>query len=127
MRYSPRSSVTAVRDFSIRTGLVASTVTPGSTAPEESVTTPETLAALVPCADAQTSGRRREAAAMNPTHAMRYMEPPPRCPMWSAEVETTPPRRGLYASVTRQSIVSSAELRTARAGLRSYHQWPLQS
>src|SRR5689334_11002602 len=102
MRYSPRSSVTVVRDFSIRTGLVASTVTPGSTAPEESVTTPETLAALVPCADAQTGGRRRETAAKNPTHAMRSMKPPA-LPDVVRRSEATPPRRGLYASLTRTS------------------------
>ena len=34
----------------MRAGLDASTVTPGSTAPDESVTTPVMLAALVPCA-----------------------------------------------------------------------------
>src|SRR5947208_7017669 len=49
MRYSPRSSVTALRTFSMRTGLDASTVTPGSTAPDVSVTTPAMVAELVPC------------------------------------------------------------------------------
>src|SRR5688500_3323532 len=39
-RYWPVPSVTAVRTFSIRTGLEASTVTPGSTAPGASRTTP---------------------------------------------------------------------------------------
>ena len=34
------SSVTTERTFSIRTGLAASTVTPGSTAPDASFTTP---------------------------------------------------------------------------------------
>jgi hypothetical protein len=48
IRYSPRSSVTALRTFSISTGLAASTVTPGSTAPEVSVTTPTMVAELVP-------------------------------------------------------------------------------
>src|SRR5690349_4130373 len=57
MRNSPRSSVTALRDFSIRIGLDASTVTPGSTAPDVSVTRPEMLAALVPCAEARAAGR----------------------------------------------------------------------
>src|SRR5262245_41316588 len=37
---SPPSSVTAVRTFSINTGLDASTVTPGKTAPDVSLTTP---------------------------------------------------------------------------------------
>src|SRR5437867_7713783 len=40
MRYWPVPSLTAVRTFSIRTGLDASTVTPGSTAPELSLTRP---------------------------------------------------------------------------------------
>ena len=40
MRYWPLPSVTAVRIFSISSGLDASTVTPGSTAPDESLTTP---------------------------------------------------------------------------------------
>ena len=36
MRKRPRSSVTAVRTFSMSAGLVASTVTPGNAAPEVS-------------------------------------------------------------------------------------------
>ena len=40
MRYWPVPSVTAERVFSMRTGLAASTVTPGSTAPEASLITP---------------------------------------------------------------------------------------
>src|SRR4026208_1671486 len=40
MRYVPDSSVVADRTFSISTGLAASTVTPGSTLPDESFTTP---------------------------------------------------------------------------------------
>ena len=52
IRYSPFSSETALRTFSISTGLAASTVTPGSTAPDVSFTVPATLAALVPCAQA---------------------------------------------------------------------------
>src|SRR5438552_11624229 len=40
MRYSPALSVTADRVFSMSTGLDASTVTPGSTAPDVSLTTP---------------------------------------------------------------------------------------
>src|SRR5206468_12361034 len=37
----PVPSVTAVRVFSIKTGLLASIVTPGNTAPDESFTTPD--------------------------------------------------------------------------------------
>jgi hypothetical protein len=40
IRYWPAPSVTAVRTFSINAGLDASTVTPGSTAPDESRTAP---------------------------------------------------------------------------------------
>src|SRR5215203_5245111 len=40
MRYWPEPSVVAVLTFSISAGLGASTVTPGSTAPEASLTTP---------------------------------------------------------------------------------------
>src|SRR6266581_3501603 len=48
MEYRPSPSVTTLRVFSMRTGLAASTVTPGKTAPDESFTTP----AMVLCADA---------------------------------------------------------------------------
>ena len=47
MRKLPLPSVTAVRTFSISAGLVTSTVTPGSTAPDESVTTPVTDGRIV--------------------------------------------------------------------------------
>ena len=40
MRYWPPPSVTTVRTFSMSAGLAASTVTPGSTAPDASRTTP---------------------------------------------------------------------------------------
>ena len=40
IRYWPEPSVIAERTFSMRTGLAASTVTPGSTAPDASFTTP---------------------------------------------------------------------------------------
>jgi hypothetical protein len=40
MRYCPSPSLVVTRTFSIRTGLVASTVTPGSTPPVASLTTP---------------------------------------------------------------------------------------
>src|SRR2546425_6817110 len=76
MRYSPRSSVTALRTFSMRTGLDASTVTPGSTAPDVSVTTPAMVAELVPCADTGAEVTIRNTVAQRPRHAMRYMEAP---------------------------------------------------
>src|SRR4030095_1243283 len=44
MRYRPAPSVVAVRTFSMSAGLAASTVAPGSTAPELSLTTPASVA-----------------------------------------------------------------------------------
>src|SRR5438552_1231550 len=73
MRYSPRSSVTALRTFSISTGLDASTVTPGRTAPDVSVTTPVMLAALVPCANTEVGKIASNAAARRPRRGRRYM------------------------------------------------------
>src|SRR5678815_2137564 len=48
MVYFPAPSLTAERTFSIRAGLAASTVTPGRTAPDVSLTTP--VSALWACA-----------------------------------------------------------------------------
>src|SRR5882724_11264560 len=59
--YSPVASVTALRTFSINAGLLASTVTPGSTAPVASLTVPEI--APVPCADANDGRHRNQANA----------------------------------------------------------------
>jgi len=44
MRYRPELSVSAERTFSMSTGLDASTVTPGSTAPDVSLTVPVIVA-----------------------------------------------------------------------------------
>src|SRR5262249_30287761 len=57
MEYLPSPSVTTARVFSIRTGLDASTVTPGSTAPDVSFTTP----AIVLCAAAMEGKSVRNA------------------------------------------------------------------
>ena len=57
MRYSPEPSVVADRVFSISTGLAASTVTPGNTAPDESLTTP----VIDACANASAGNRTRHA------------------------------------------------------------------
>src|SRR5262245_59926272 len=59
IRYCPLPSVTAVRTFSIRTGLDASTVTPGRTAPEASRTTPAMVACARAAAGAATSARTK--------------------------------------------------------------------
>ena len=59
IRYCPWLSVTALRTFSISAGLAASTVTPGSTAPEASRATParEPFSA---CADAMAGNNSTE-------------------------------------------------------------------
>src|SRR5215467_9285644 len=57
MRYWPLPSLTAVLTFSIRTGLLASTVAPGSTAPDVSLTVP----VRATCADARAGTRARPA------------------------------------------------------------------
>src|SRR5262245_17598813 len=54
--YCPSPSVTTVRTFSIRAGLAASTITPGSTAPDVSLTTP--AIPLGDCCAHESPGRR---------------------------------------------------------------------
>src|SRR6476646_1361839 len=76
MWYAPLPSVTALRTFSISTGLDASTVTPGSTAPDESLTTPVTLAPPEPCASADMGRHRRSTAIVNPDAAARLIAIP---------------------------------------------------
>src|SRR5215470_1144270 len=59
-RYCPVPSVTALRDFSISAELAASTVTPGSTAPDESFTTPASVACANAEAGTAASQRNRQ-------------------------------------------------------------------
>src|SRR5215467_9322410 len=59
-RYCPVLSVTALRDFSISAELAASTVTPGSTAPDESFTTPASVACANAEAGTAASQRKRQ-------------------------------------------------------------------
>ena len=75
MRYWPEPSVTAVRVFSIRTGLATSTVTPGSTAPDMSLAVP-VIDALTPCARAP-AGRHTANASTPINLATRPMKRPP--------------------------------------------------
>src|SRR4029078_12519129 len=64
MRYWPVPSLTAVRTFSISAGLLASTVTPGSMAPEVSLTVP----AITACAAALVGrSARKTQTARDPT------------------------------------------------------------
>src|SRR5207247_8499680 len=55
------------------TGLLASTVTPGRTAPEVSFTVPEMLAALVPCAPAAPGKSITQVRKPTPTHTIRLI------------------------------------------------------
>ena len=71
MRYWPLPSVTTVRTFSIRAGLLASTVTPGRTAPEVSRTVP----VMVACAYASVGSRTKASTRTNRT-AKRIDWPP---------------------------------------------------
>src|SRR3954469_25646820 len=73
----PSPSLTAVRTFSISAGLAAFTVTPGSTAPELSFTTPAILLDPV-CAPAGADARTANAHARPIVQAtiFRTMTPP---------------------------------------------------
>ena len=68
-RYCPEPSVTTVRTFSISAGLDASTVTPGSTAPEASVTTRNRCSGLSEDVVGKQRGLRRERAEPRSTSA----------------------------------------------------------
>src|SRR5687767_13419142 len=65
MRYWPVPSLTALRTFSMRTGLDASTVTPGSSAPDVSLTVP----VMVACAQTTAGANRITNAAVAGAHA----------------------------------------------------------
>src|SRR5688572_10095759 len=65
IRYWPDPSVTEDRTFSIRTSLAASTVTPGSTAPDESVTTPVIVDCAAACAGSRRAGTTRNSAKVS--------------------------------------------------------------
>src|SRR5688572_26562548 len=70
MRYRPAPSVAVVRTFSISAGLAASTVTPGRTAPDESLTAP----AMVACAHAVDCAAIRHASTKHVrTHTRIYV------------------------------------------------------
>ena len=72
--YCPCPSVVAVRTFSMSATLAASTVTPGSTAPDASLTTP---AIPVPacCADAAVAASSNPAATRIATAFLESMIP----------------------------------------------------
>src|SRR4029453_1156234 len=59
IRYCPEPSVTATRDLSMRAGLEASTVTPGSTAPDASRTVPVREACANTVAGSSETARAR--------------------------------------------------------------------
>ena len=66
MRYWPLVSVTTDRTFSIRTGLAASTVAPGNTPPEASLTTP-VIAAWAEAADGKSNNANATTGYANDT------------------------------------------------------------
>src|SRR5687768_14186920 len=92
MRNWPVSSVTAVRIFSMRTGLEASTLTPGSTAPDVSRTTP----VMEDCWPKATEGTTRRNAETSVTwvsvrmtislHACRHVTAGHRVAPWGKYV-----------------------------------------
>src|SRR4030095_493320 len=90
MRYRPAPSEVVVRTFSISTGLAASTVTPGNTAPDESFTAP----AIGACAHAVDCAGERP-----PT--TKHTRTPPRICVFSDWLFTklrpppAPPKLGL--------------------------------
>src|SRR3977135_3638559 len=63
----PSLSVTTLRTFSMSAGLEASTVTPGRTAPELSLTTPAIPLAVACCADAARGSSSAHMIAVRPT------------------------------------------------------------
>src|SRR5207247_5099934 len=69
--YWPRASVSTARDFSIGTGLLASTVTPGRTAPEVSFAAP----AMALCAAAGAGSANHTRATSDASETLRRMFP----------------------------------------------------
>lgn len=75
MRYKPFSSVIAVFTFSINTGLAASIVTPGITAPDVSFTVP--VNTLCACANVGTKTRLARTSKNVLTRNLRAICSPP--------------------------------------------------
>src|SRR5438132_14310140 len=73
IRYWPVASLTTERTFSISAGLAASTVTPGNTPPDASLTTP-VIAACAYAADGRSS---RTSRAQDDRFARVNIAPPP--------------------------------------------------
>ena len=69
MRYCPVLSLMVVRTFSMSAGLVASTVTPGRTAPEVSLTEP----AITACAKTPVGTRTIDARITNACRVERMI------------------------------------------------------
>src|SRR5689334_3666015 len=76
IRYWPVSSLTTERTFSISAGLAASTVTPGNTPPDASLTTP----VMAACANAAAGNKTTadNARTHRPTNFRICAPPPPR-------------------------------------------------
>src|SRR5262245_32752207 len=123
IRYRPAPSVAVVRTFSISAGLEASTVTPGSTAPDESLTAP----AIVACAHAVDCAAMRHASTNNVRTHTRICE-------FSVSWLTSPGRPRLTRPSRTSSLASSITNRTIvyratppRVSSRCYMHTPSQS
>src|SRR5687767_14861041 len=100
MRYCPVPSLMTVRLFSMRTGLDASTVTPGRTAADASRITPAIVAWAC-----TTFGSSRVPASATATHRTRritnlLIDPRQPADSW-AEAITLPTDRGLFNVLCR--------------------------
>src|SRR5262245_40850918 len=89
MRYWPVPSVTTERTFSISAGLAASTVTPGRTAPDGSLTTPASACAWTMDGSEMTSPNNR--STLNTRSCMR---PPGRQEYSTGSAVTESPESG---------------------------------
>src|SRR6266852_3866119 len=101
--YRPSPSVTTVRAFSIRAGLAASTVTPGSTPPDVSLTTPAiplACCAHVTDGNSTTQARATRLAPATLVHAFDIVPPSKVVTLPCASAYT--PKSGVSARPARQ-------------------------
>src|SRR6185295_770783 len=113
MRKRPRSSVTAVRTFSMSAGLDASTDTPGMTAPEVSRAEP----AMDACANADAGRRVDTAIRSTALKKVRIARPPVRVAPGEPHLVT------LRVAYTRMDRRDRAEMRHAKARRRGLIAW----
>src|SRR5688572_13479981 len=115
----PWSSVVAERDFSIRAGLEASTVTPGSTAPVVSRTVPAIAPVDADCAETAPESMTRQANSRHATRVMCDTSPPQ--PEDDKSVNAEDPRKKGLAEASPfflPSLTGRAGIRASRFGRR---------